>query len=440
MNLLKFEYKVTSGINEIEINKIAYGALSYISKIKSEANYDNDFAFVHVPTDLEELNKVKDLAQHKKELLPTTLVVIGIGGSNLGTIAVHEAINGILYNETSPELKIYFADTVDSDYISSIFDLVRNELEANRNVIINVISKSGTTTETLVNFDIFADLIKKYKGKDFNKYIVVTTDRDSKLWNYAIETDCDVLEIPKNVGGRYSVFTSVGLFPLAMLNIDIVDLLYGAQLAVENSLSDKIEENNALISASILFKYYQNNIRIHDTFLFSVALESVGKWYRQLIGESIGKKFDNSGNIVHVGISPTVSIGSTDLHSVGQLYLSGPNDRFTSFVVLEKVENNLTIPEGPEIDKINPYIKNKSLKFIMDAIIYGVQRAYENQNLPYCTIRLKDKSAQVIGEFLQFKMFEIVYLGYLFNINPFNQPGVEFYKKETKRILEKGEL
>lgn len=397
--------------------------------------YDDDRASINLPNDKKNLEKVKTIVNNKLKLNPKYLIVVGIGGSNLGTIAVQEAVLGKLYNQTNPDIKVLYADTVDSDWIANIISIIEPDLKKGENVIVNGVSKSGGTTETIANFEVLVDVLKKYK-KQYEQYVVVTTDKDSKFWNFAVERSFEVLEIPKKVGGRYSVFSSVGLFPLGMLGIDIDYLLKGAKLMKDKCLNQDLESNPAAISASLIYQHKQMGKNIHDLFLFSSDLESMGKWYRQLMGESIGKEFDNKKKRVFEGITPTVSIGSTDLHSMAQLFLGGPYDKFTTFVRVDKNREMVNSPNCPEYSKLVKGIQSKPLNEIMDAILIGVQRAFKKGKRPFVEIVLPDKSAFSIGQFLQFKEMEIMYLAFLLGINPFDQPNVESYKKETRMILE----
>jgi glucose-6-phosphate isomerase len=301
-------------------------------------------------------------------------------------------------------------------------------------VIVNGISKSGTTTETIANFEVILNLLRRHKTR-YRDCVVVTSDKESKLWSLATEKGFDILEIPEKVGGRYSVLSSVGLFPLGLLGVDIERLLAGAKDARDLCLQQNIEENPAAISSVVQFLHYKKGKNIFDLFLFSNDLESLGKWYRQLMAESLGKKFNLLREKVNVGITPTVSIGSTDLHSVAQLYLGGPYDKFTTFVSVEKDKSVLNVPQLEGYSELVAGIQGKSLKNIMNAILEGTKTAFRKDRRPFVEILLPDKSEYSIGQFLQFKMIETMYIGYLLNVNPFNQPSVESYKKETRRIL-----
>lgn len=354
------------------------------------------------------------------------MVVVGIGGSNLGTIAVQEALFGRFYNEHIPETKVYFADTVDTDYLWDIVLLVEQELEAGKNILLNVVSKSGTTTETIANFELFLELLKRYKKEDWYEHVVVTTDQGSMLWKWAVEYNVIVLAIPKIVGGRYSVFSAVGLFPLGMMNVAIEQLCTGAESVIDSCIGAG-DTNIAAVRAVLLFAQYKKNIPIHDLFLFSVDLKSIGRWYRQLMAESLGK--DGKG------LMPTISIGSTDLHSMAQLYLGGPNNRFTTFVTIEKSKSNIVLPTFDDFEKLVANIQGIPVSSIMQAIFNSVYTVYKKQQLPFCSITLPEKSAFYVGQLLQTMMMEIMYLGFLFGVNPFDQPHVQLYKKETRKLL-----
>jgi glucose-6-phosphate isomerase len=401
-----------------------------ISNLKkaSKLKYDTDYASINLPFD--DVSNVKKIVREKIRLKPEYIVLIGIGGSNLGAIAVFEAVLGKLYNQMSAKTKFLFLDTVDSDSVENIQRVVEPVLRDGKNILVNVVTKSGGTTETISNYLVMLKLLRKYK-KDYKKYIVVTTGKDSNLWKIANDEGFSLLEIPEKVGGRYSVFSSVGLFPLALLGIDIDNLLKGAAIMQQRCLM-QFNNNPAATSAAI---HYILNLPMSNLFLFSNDLESVGKWYKQLMGESIGKEFTKKGKKVNNGITPTVSIGSTDLHSMAQLYLGGPYNRLMTFV---RMHHNFSLVKVPVYDKYSKLVENiqgKRLKDIMNAILYGTEEAFKKGKRPFIEIIMPDKSEYSIGQFLQMKMMEIMYLAYLMDVNPFDQPNVEHYKKETKKIL-----
>lgn len=435
MKFLSFNYQKTCLLDQENLKKIGQAVFHEVERLRGARNYDSDYAAINLPGDSAMVGRVQSVIKEKQELRPTMLVVIGIGGSHLGAKAIHEALFGHLYNEQKPEVKLYWADTVDSDYILDILLLVEQELQRGNNILLNVISKSGTTTETVANFEIFLSLLKKARKDMYRDCIVVTTDRGSALWNVAQQERFACLEIPKKVGGRFSVFSPVGLFPLGFLGVDIKELLRGARETVALCVDDDIFKNPAALSAAMAYQHYMNGKSIYDLFLFSVDLKSIGAWYRQLVAESLGKKFNRDGGEVRIGIMPTVSIGSTDLHSMVQLYLGGPRNRFTLFVSAGQNKSELSVPHLKEYEQCVASIQGKSLSSILNAILYGVQEAYSTNELPFYSVEMPKKSALYVGQFLQWKMIEIIYLGYLLDVNPFDQPQVELYKQETRKIL-----
>ena len=398
------------------------------------SGYNSEYAFLSLPGDKALVRSVQAVIDEKQKFEPTMLIVIGIGGSNLGTVAVHEALQGLFYNSFNP-LKIYFADTVDSDYIGRIVALMEKELHDGNNVIVTIISKSGTTTETVANAQILIQILQKHKGRDYSDYMVTITDEGSLLWELAQQHRWARLAIPKKVGGRYSLFSAVGLFPLGMLGIDITMLLKGAESIKHVSCSLDIAHNIPAMSAAILCAQHRKGITIHDTFVFAVCLKSIGAWYRQLMAESIGKAESKTGSIINEGITPIVSVGSTDLHSMAQLYLGGPYDKFTTFLSVAKRSNDLKLPKESPLTGIVDNIQGVSCNHIMDAMLRGIQAAYKKNKRPFIGIQLPELNAYYIGQLLQAKMVEMVYLGFLLNVNPFDQPQVELYKKETREIL-----
>lgn len=233
------------------------------------------------------------------------------------------------------------------------------------------------------------------------------------------------------------MLSHVGLFPLAYFGIGVESLLRGASAALQDAFSEDLSRNAAMAGARFLFEGSSVGRNIVDHFFFADSFESVGKWYRQLLAESVGKEFALDGSRVNAGLTPTTSIGSTDLHSVGQLYLGGPHDK--SFVfVRTRPASELPIPDSESLDAVVPHIAGRPLSALMDAIFEGTAEAYRNKGIPFVEWTLKEGSAFDLGYFLQTKMCEVAFAGALFGVNPFDQPNVEDYKVGTKRILAEG--
>ncbi len=392
------------------------GLLEHIKELLTvrSQQYETPYASLALPDDRALFLQVETLAQEKKLLKPTLVLVIGIGGSSLGAKAIYQALVGSFAHFNCQQPQLYFLETVDQNYTAALQKVVETALAQGENVIVNVITKSGTTTETLVNFETILTVLKKYRPADYYELVVVISDNNSSLHKQAKQENFSFLSIPKQVGGRYSVFSAVGLFPLMMVDIDCNALLAGASDILKNSLSTDLKVNQSAQSALMLYLYYQQGYRVHDSFFFAVDLEGLGKWYRQLMAESIGKEYDVNGKRVCRDMLPTVSVGTGDLHSVAQLYLNGQKNIVTTFVSVE------------DIQKKSEY---------MHAFIEGTKLAYQKNGIPFSSLIVPSLDAYGIGQFMQCKMVEIIILGFLFQVNPFDQPNVELYKKEVKCLL-----
>ncbi len=406
---------------------------AHLEQVRQSGTYEAAESSLNLSADEALLEQVKTVAAQKVTGKLKYSVVVGIGGSNLGTKAVYDALVGqhdLLDATRFPRL--LFAETTDPEWLAAASKLVAGVTDPEE-VLVTLISKSGGTTETLANFEILmAPLTAKF-GVDVTNRVVAITDEGSKLWEAASAKGMACLAIPKQVGGRYSVLSAVGLLPLLSVGIDIEQLRDGARQVLEQCLGGG--ENIAAQSAAVLAMQLKQGKVINDNFFFHPELESVGKWYRQLMGESVGKEKSLSGETVHAGITPTVSLGSTDLHSVGQLYLGGPKDKLTTFVSSSR-SIAVDVPSQRVLPVLVPMIDGKSAADIMTAILEGVKIAYQKAGLPYMEVVLDGINEQSLGAYLQFKMLEMMYLGQLLNVNCFDQPNVEAYKIETKRLLE----
>ena len=402
-----------------------------LQQIRAGAAYTEPESSLNLPDDAGLLQQVRALAAQKVTPALRYHVVVGIGGSNMGTKAVYDALLG--YHdalEAGRAPRLLFAETTDPEWLARTAVLMQT-LSTPEEVLVTVISKSGGTTETLANLEIVMQTLRVKFGA-VDERVVAITDDDSKLMQAAQAKNIAALAIPPLVGGRYSVLSAVGLLPLASVGIDIVRLRQGASDMLDRALG---EDNIAAQSAAVLALSHAKGSVINDNFFFHPELESLGKWYRQLMGESIGKERSLQGEVVHAGITPTVSLGSTDLHSVEQLYLGGPKDKLTTFVSCEKTAA-VSVPAERVFPELLPMITGKPAKTIMAAILEGVQIAHRKAGLPYMQVVLDAIDEYSLGAYLQFKMLEMMYLGQLLQVNSFDQPNVESYKAETKRILE----
>ena len=437
---MEFLYRESANIsdNELaELNELLVDYKAYLIGVAKSGGYEDKESSINLPSDEALLCDVLAVSEAKGGRELKYIVVIGIGGSNLGTKAVYDSLYGNV-DQFEPDRfpKLLFADTNDPQWIAKMTDFLVTSVQDPCQFVVNSISKSGGTTETIANTEFIVGALRERFGDAVLERMVVTSDDESPLWKSAKELGITVLSIPKNVGGRFSVFSSVGLFPLALLGLDVKALRKGALTMRERCLNEPIATNPAMLSAAILFSHFKKGKTINDNFIFHPELESLGKWYRQLMGESIGKEKDMDGNIVHTGITPRVSIGSTDLHSVGQLYLGGPQDKTTTFISAKRVPSTTLMPQNRLFPNLIESLHDKSLDQIMRAILEGTKIAYLKNKLPFMEVILEDISEHSLGEFLQFKMIEMMYLGNLMRVNAFDQPNVESYKIATRRILE----
>lgn len=428
VHIMKLNYQNSCLISADEINKTGTKLTDYIQHLKqvlASKNYVAPESSMNLPFDEKILQQVKKLVSDKVTSKLKYIIDIGIGGSSLGTKAVYDALYGYFdLIEPNRFPKIIFVDTTDPEFLEKTVKFLANITDP-QEILINLISKSGTNTEPVVNGQLILDRLKLIDPNLAR--LVITTDEGSKMWTLAEQKNISKLGMPKQVGGRYSVFSAVGLFPLMACGISIDQLIAGARLAVQQCSNEITQQNPAVISAIILYLQSQKGKNINDNFIFHPELESLGKWYRQLMAESTGK--DNAAVL-----TPTVSIGSTDLHSMVQLYLGGPKDKITTFIYTNK-STSISLPQTSILYDLVPGTSGKSVKEIMNAIFEGTKIAYQKKELPFIEVILDDISEKSLGEFLQFKMIEMMYLGKLLNINTFDQPNVEDYKAETRSIL-----
>lgn len=399
---------------------------------KAHNNYATEYAAFATAQDVKNREIVMNAVVQVRKLQPTMFVLVGIGGSNMGTLAVLQTLYGMNYQDCRL-LKFLCADTIDAEYNKLLLEKVEQEYRTGGRVLLCIITKSGTTTETVINAALFLDLIKKHRPNDYKQFVVAITDEDSALAQIAQQEQFLMLAIPKLVGGRYSIFSAVGLFPLALMGIDIEQFCKGAEEALDEAIGRDFEKREYADHALTAYEHYQRGYRIHDIFVFSPALVYLAQWYKQLIGESLGKQYDIDGNVVEVGITPTVSVGTVDLHSVVQLYLAGPRITTTSFLYFADEPENPFIPDNI-LSGIIPGLAGRSVSFVKKSIIEGVLAAYTDEVRPFTSTPLK-KTSYTIGNWMMGRMIETVFLAKLLHINPFDQPAVELYKKRARAFM-----
>ncbi|HEY3328648.1 MAG TPA: glucose-6-phosphate isomerase [Capsulimonadaceae bacterium] len=392
------------------------------SRVTKGGGRGSDFLGWVDPADMvsdAEVAQIKDLAKRIQDN-SDALAVIGIGGSYLGSRAVVEA----LADGSGPS--IHFAgNSLSAHYHSNLL----KELSGKR-FTINAISKSGTTTEPAVAFRIIRALLEKQVGKDGAKERIIATTDEKKgaLRQFATEEGYDTLRIADNVGGRYSVLSPVGLLPIAAAGIDIDALRQGAIDTARACSSTDVLKNPAAFYASARTQLYRQGKQIEILASFEPRLHYVAEWWKQLYGESEGK--ENSA------LFPASVDFTADLHSMGQWIQQGRRSIIETFLIVDGGEPSLAIPAGSDLDELT-YLEGKGLDFVNDAAYRGTALAHRDGGVPNMTIHLSELSAYSIGALLYFYERACGISGYLLGVNPFDQPGVEAYKKNMFALLGK---
>ena len=423
-------------MNESDIKKIAEQAEQYRLKlvdVVAKQDMNAPEASILLPDqNFDALDTA--LKIYKTEQL-RYVIVAGIGGSILGTQAIYNALRKNDYvNGVGGAPQMLFVDAIDERHLVSVLSLLDQKITKRDELLINIVSKSGQTVETIANFEILTRELSKSFGNILPR-IVATTDENSCLWKIAKEKNIMTLPIPKIVGGKFSVFSPVGLFPLELCGISARELLEGARDAREMCLAKSIEDNPALMRAVVIFLLAEKGKNIHNSFFFNPEMKAVGQWYRQLVGEGLGNRRNRAGVVVRNGITPLVSLGSSALHSMLQLYLGGPTDKMTTFIFSPSSEYNLQIPKNKIFDTIENMGEASALE-LTHAMYASVTATYLEEKLPFMEIKMDVISAYTLGALLQTYMLEIMYLAELQNVNAFDQPSVELYKQKMREKIQ----
>lgn len=408
--------------------------LKELAAVVKRKDYSSDAASLLLPSEKKFVKESAALASKLSDA--TALVLFGMGGPGLGPASIFQAVCGSNYNAMHPQKQVFFFSTIDPALFAPILKGLKDRIARGEKIVICASSQSGTTPETNVNFRFILSQLGDYPSKN-RKYVVVISNEGSKFASVCRRKGFSVLLVPKAIGGRYSVFTDLGLFPLGWAGVDTAKLLEGAKRMRDACLSPRPQESPAAILASIAYRQFRKGKNIHDNFIFATDFEGLGKWYRQLSAESLGKEFNAAGTLrLRAGFTPTVSIGTTDLHSTWQLYLGGPQDKFFRLVTTAPARSTgAVIPKSAEFDSVVPNLGGKTPAQVLQATIGGVKANLESKRIPFVQIVLADTKEATIGALMQLEMIEVMLLGHLMGVNPFDQPAVETYKEETRRIL-----
>ena len=421
------------GINKKNIMEYKEQVENIHKELHKRANDEKDFVgWLELPTnyDKKEFAKIKKAAKKiKKE--SDILVVIGIGGSYLGARAVIEALTSTFNNMLTEKQRkypqiLYVGNNLSSNYISELIEYIED-----KDFSVNVISKSGTTTEPAIAFRIFREILEnKYGIEEARSRIYVTTDKErGALKTLADNEGYEQFVIPDNIGGRYSVLTAVGLLPIATAGIDIDKLMLGAQNAQQRYNDPDLKYNECYqyaVIRNILYKLYKNTEILVN---YEPKMHYFTEWWKQLYGESEGKE--------QKGIFPVGVEFTTDLHSMGQYIQEGRRNLFETVISIEIPTFDITINNDEDnLDGLN-YIAGKTLDYVNKKAMEGTIKAHVSGDVPNIVINIEKLNEENIGELIYFFEKACAMSGMILGVNPFNQPGVEEYKKNMFKLLKK---
>lgn len=431
---VSFDYSLAKGvIGQDELTSMKAAVLAARDTLENKKGAGNDFlGWIDLPEDYdkEEFARIQKAAE-KIQSDSEVLVVIGIGGSYLGARAAIEFLRHCFYNSVDKKVRktpeIYYAgNSISGTYLSQLIETI-----GDRDFSVNVISKSGATTEPAIAFRIFKEMLEnKYGKEEAARRIYATTDRaKGALKGLATEEGYETFVVPDDVGGRFSVLTAVGLLPIAASGADIEKLMEGARSMRKLCLETEVEKNDAIQYALIRNILHAKGKSVEVLANYEPIFHYVGEWWKQLYGESEGKD--------QKGIFPAAVDLTTDLHSMGQFIQDGSRIMFETVMELENPALDITVKEEEkDLDGLN-YLAGKTMDFINKSAMRGTQLAHTDGNVPNLVIRIPEQSEFSLGELFYFFEYACGISGYLLGVNPFNQPGVESYKKNMFALLGK---
>ena len=434
MAKVTFDYSKTAEfISKDEITSMKKLVLDAKETLVSKNGAGNDFlGWIDLPVDYDkdEFNRIKSAAEKIKSD-SDVLLVIGIGGSYLGARAAIEFLRHNFYNMVDKSVRktpeIYFVgNNISSTYVKHLMDVI-----GDRDFSINIISKSGTTTEPAIAFRVFKKmLIEKYGKEEANKRIYATTDKArGALKNLANEEGYESFVVPDDVGGRYSVLTAVGLLPIAVSGADIDKLMEGAASGRKKALEASYEENPSLLYAAVRNILHRKGKMVEIVANYEPSLHYVSEWWKQLFGESEGKD--------RRGIFPAAVDLTTDLHSMGQFIQDGSRVMFETVLNVEESPAEILLQkEEVDTDGMN-YLAGKNVDFVNKSAMNGTILAHTDGDVPNLMVKIPEQDEYCLGQLFYFFEYACGVSGYILGVNPFNQPGVESYKKNMFALLGK---
>ncbi|WP_459168717.1 glucose-6-phosphate isomerase [Natronospora cellulosivora (SeqCode)] len=418
------------GISKEDVNQLADRVKEAHKNIR-EAN----LGFMELPYNQEQVvQDIKEFAEENKGKFDN-FVVLGIGGSALGNIALQTALNDAYHNyrdDRGSAPRLFVPDNIDPLRFKSLLDILDME-----RTVFNVISKSGGTAETMSQYLIARQIVAEEVGEEkVKEHFIATTSQDSGyLIEIAKREEYKTFHIPENVGGRFSVLTAVGLVSAAFTGIDIEALLAGAAYMDKITQKEEVWENPAYLNAVLQYIAYENGKPLSVMMPYSHSLKDLADWYRQLWAESLGKELDREGNIVNLGPTPIKALGATDQHSQMQLYMEGPYDKFITFLEVENYGAEMEMPKLYDDIEGVAYLGGHSLGELLKTEKNATELALTKRSRLNETIILPEVNEFTMGQLLYMLELQTAVLGELLNIDAFNQPGVELGKHYAYGVL-----
>lgn len=373
-------------------------------------------------------SRIKEFIQNLPEKYDT-MVVLGIGGSALGNKALYNALK----TERQLKKRLFVYDNVDPVFLHEILSAI--ELER---TVFNVITKSGTTAETMAGYMILMDILKRKFPQDYRERMIITTDREKGFLRQVIQKEgYESFIVPDNVGGRFSVLTDVGLLSSAFVGMDIDALLMGAGQMREKCSTTRLNLNPAYMNGLLHYLYMREGKNISVMMPYSNSLYDFADWYRQLWAESLGKRYDRKQRQIYVGQTPVKALGTTDQHSQVQLYTEGPNDKVFTLMQVQHFRHDYQIPNlHPEREEVS-YLGGKMLSELLNAECFATEIALTKAGRPSCMISFPEINERYLGQAIMMYEIQTVFTGKLLNIDPLDQPGVEAGKIATYALMGK---
>ncbi len=425
------------GITDAQLKTIAEKTSPLISWLNKERK-DGKTPYRDLPYNRETIQKVKELAAKLKDKCEN-LVVLGIGGSALGNIALQTTLNPYMHNfddsqRSGPRLFVF--DNIDPMQLISFLDWAGDKLDK---TIFNVISKSGETSETAAQLLIVHKLLLDKLGCEgpCNQVIATTDRKKGSLRRIVDDLKLRCLEVPDGVDGRFSVLSNVGLFSAAMCGIDIDSLLEGARDMDKRVSTEDFYKNPAAINAAINHHFYNTGKRISVMMPYSYHLKDLSDWYRQLWAESLGKAYALDGSEVHIGPTPVKALGTTDQHSQVQLYRDGPNDKLFTFLQVNNFDKDIKIGPAPDCAPELGFLAGKDLSALLNSEKMATEYALLQSKRPCLTVIFPQVNAYTVGQFIYLYEVTTSFAGALFGIDPYDQPAVELGKEATFALMGK---